>query len=32
LIEKMVEGKTAQIDKYGRIIIPAEWRKKLGKK
>jgi DNA-binding transcriptional regulator/RsmH inhibitor MraZ len=29
---KMVEGKTAQIDKYGRIIIPAEWMKNLGKK
>jgi AbrB family looped-hinge helix DNA binding protein len=27
----MIE-KIAQIDKFGRIVIPAEWRKNLGKR
>ncbi|MGB9760362.1 MAG: AbrB/MazE/SpoVT family DNA-binding domain-containing protein [Thermoproteota archaeon] len=27
-----MEEKTTQMDKMGRIVIPAEWRKNLGKK
>ena len=27
-----MEEKTTQMDKMGRIVIPAEWRKKFGKK